>query len=74
MYDYENRPRRQDIKKENMTFVENGSVYIFTYKHFIKTKNRLGGKIGYIIFPEKYSLEIDSETDFKIIEKLCENI
>ena len=74
MYDYKDRPRRQDISEINMTFIENGSVYIFTYEHFIKTKNRLGGKIGYIIFPEEYSLEIDSETDFKIMEKLCENI
>ena len=69
-YDYNKRPRRQDIKEEDISYKENGSLYIFSYKHFQKTKNRLGGKIGYIIFDEKYGLEIDTPLDFKIIETI----
>ncbi len=67
-YDYLNRPRRQDIKPEDIRYVENGSLYIFTYSHFLKYKNRLGGKIGYVIFPEEYSGEIDSQADFSSLE------
>ena len=40
-----------DLRQEKKYF-ENGSVYVFTREHFELTKNRLGGKIGYIIFPE----------------------
>ena len=72
-YDYLNRPRRQDLKKENIRFVENGSLYIFTYNHFKSMKNRLGGKIGYIEFNEKYSHEIDTALDFKFLEALVKN-
>ena len=72
-YDYLNRPRRQDLKKENIRFVENGSLYIFTYNHFKSMKNRLGGKIGYIEFDEKYSHEIDTTLDFKFLEALVKN-
>ena len=72
-YDYLNRPRRQDLKKENIQFVENGSLYIFTYDHFTSVKNRLGGKIGYIEFDEKYSYEIDTELDLKFLEALVKN-
>jgi len=72
-YDYLNRPRRQDLKKENIRFVENGSLYIFTYNHFKSMKNRLGGKIGYIEFDEKYSHEIDTALDFKFLEALVKN-
>ena len=72
-YDYLNRPRRQDLKKENIRFVENGSLYIFTYNHFKSMKNRLGGKIGYIEFDEKYSHEIDTALDFKFLETLVKN-
>ena len=36
-------------------------------------KNRLGGKIGYIEFDEKYSHEIDTELDFKFLEALVKN-
>jgi CMP-N-acetylneuraminic acid synthetase len=36
-------------------------------------KNRLGGKIGYIEFDEKYSREIDTELDFKFLEALVKN-
>lgn len=72
-YDFLNRPRRQDMKRTDIKFVENGSVYIFTYKHFQSVKNRLGGNIGYIEFDEKFSYEIDSITDFQFLETLAKN-
>jgi len=69
-YDYLNRPRRQDLKQEDVRYMENGSLYIFTRRHFDKTGNRLGGKIGYVEWPEEYSLEIDTPLDFDILEKI----
>jgi len=73
-YDYLNRPRRQDLKKSAMRFIENGSIYIFSYKHFKKTGNRLGGKIGYVEWPEEYSLEIDSTFDYKFAEQIFNDL
>ena len=35
-----------------------------------KDKNRLGGKIGYVIFDEKFSKEIDSKLDFFLLEEI----
>ncbi len=69
-YDFANRPRRQDIEPEDIRYIENGSVYIFTYNHFMEKKNRLGGKIGYVIFPEEYGGEIDTLTDFIMLESI----
>ena len=69
-YDYLNRPLRQDMKLDDIRYVENGSLYIFTRKHFDKTGNRLGGKIGYVEWPEEYSLEIDTPLDFNMVEKI----
>ena len=69
-YDYLNRPLRQDMKLEDMRYLENGSLYIFTQKHFEKTGNRLGGKIGYVAWPEEFSLEIDTPLDFEFVEKI----
>ena len=69
-YDFLNRPRRQDMKLDDIRYVENGSLYIFTRKHFDKTGNRLGGKIGYVEWPEEYSLEIDTPLDFNMVEKI----
>ena len=73
-YNYINRPRRQDIIRTDMRFIENGSLYIFTRKHFEKTGNRLGGKIGYVEWPEKYSLEIDTPLDFKFAEQIYNDL
>lgn len=73
-YDYLNRPRRQDIKKDDMRFIENGSIYIFTHKHFKKIGNRLGGKIGYVEWSEEYSLEIDSSLEFKFAEQIFNDL
>ncbi len=70
-YDFANRPRRQDITPEDARFVENGSLYVFTREHFEDSGNRLGGKIGYVVFPEEYAGEIDSAADFAALEALA---
>jgi len=73
-YDFMNRPRRQDMTEADIKFVENGSVYIFSADHFKYTGNRLGGKIGYTIFPEAYSPEIDASSDFTLLEEIAANL
>ena len=73
-YDYLNRKRRQDITENEKKYFENGSVYIFTKDHFELTNNRLGGKIGYVIFPEEYGYEIDVPQDLIILEQLSREI
>lgn len=70
LYDFKNRPRRQDIEEKNIKLKENGSIYISTYDNFCKNKNRLGGKIETFIMDEVESLEIDTDLDFKIVETI----
>ncbi|NQV14044.1 acylneuraminate cytidylyltransferase family protein [bacterium] len=70
-YDFLNRPRRQEIDSNDLRYIENGSLYIFTSAHFKNTGNRLGGSIGYTIFPGEYSLEIDTEMDFQLLENMA---
>ncbi len=69
-YDFLNRPRRQDIPNDEVLWQENGSLYICTIENFRKTGNRLGGKIGLFEMPEECAGEIDTELDFKILEKI----
>tara|TARA_B100001996_G_scaffold364182_1_gene332986 strand:+ start:375 stop:1070 length:696 start_codon:yes stop_codon:yes gene_type:complete len=70
MYDYSNRPRRQNFKEKDLIYDENGSVYIFTNKIFIEKNNRLGGKIGHYIFKEEYGRQIDTPLDFELLETI----
>ncbi|MCF7825300.1 MAG: acylneuraminate cytidylyltransferase family protein [Candidatus Marinimicrobia bacterium] len=73
-YDFAKRPRRQDMTEADIRYVENGSVYVFSLNHFKRTGNRLGGKIGYTIFTEEFSPEIDTASDFTLLEKIAENL
>ena len=73
-YDYINRPRRQDLKPIDIRYLENGSLYIFTRTHFEKTGNRLGGKIGYVEWPEEYGIQIDTPLDFKFAEQIFNDL
>jgi len=74
MYDYLNRPRRQDINPKDYIYDENGSVYIFSIDIFKKEYNRLGGKIGYFIFSEDYGRQIDTKLDFNILESISKHL
>ena len=66
-YDYKKRPRRQNFEQY---YIENGSFYIFTKKGFIKSNNRLHGKIGYFPMIKESIFEIDNEEDLKIVKKI----
>lgn len=66
-YDYKNRPRRQDFEG---LLMENGAVYCTSKSALLDSKNRLSGKIGTIEMPENTLVEIDSETDWQVVEQL----
>lgn len=66
-YDVFNRPRRQDF---DGLLVENGAIYMTTKDAFISSKNRVSGKIGLVEMPEETLMEIDSLSDWIIIESL----
>lgn len=66
--DYKNKPPRQKVKAKY--FLQNGSIYIFNRKKFLKYKNRLFGKIGVYIMEEWQSFQIDEKKQIKFMEIL----
>ncbi|WGF92738.1 acylneuraminate cytidylyltransferase [Aequorivita marisscotiae] len=69
-YDVTKRPRRQDF---DGLLVENGAVYSTTKLALQKSKNRISGNIALIKMSEDSLCEIDSETDWTIVEQLLIN-
>ncbi|WP_396601585.1 cytidylyltransferase domain-containing protein [Algibacter sp. R77976] len=66
-YNPHERPRRQDFEG---LLIENGAVYTTTKESLKNTKNRLGNKVAVVEMPEESLQEIDSETDWTIVEQL----
>ncbi|SHG44736.1 N-acylneuraminate cytidylyltransferase [Salegentibacter echinorum] len=69
-YDYNDRPRRQDFKG---LLVENGAIYCTTKKVLKENENRISGNIATVEMPANSYVEIDSEADWEIAEKLLKS-
>mmetsp|Transcript_11698 Transcript_11698/g.38489 ORF Transcript_11698/g.38489 Transcript_11698/m.38489 type:complete len:240 (-) Transcript_11698:101-820(-) len=69
-YDPAQRPRRQDWRGE---LVENGAFYIFKVPSFRATNSRLHGTIAAFEMNEATLVEIDSITDWNIVEFLAKD-
>ncbi|WGD34872.1 acylneuraminate cytidylyltransferase [Olleya sp. YS] len=61
------RPRRQDFEG---LLIENGAVYVCKKEVLQNKKNRLGDTIGIVKMPEDSLQEIDSESDWIVVEQL----
>ena len=73
MYDFVNRPRRQDIKNDDQQFLETGSFYITKTDSLKESGNRLSGKIGMFLTDDDEQFEIDTMVDFKVCEAIMIN-
>lgn len=69
-YNVFDRPRRQDFKG---LLLENGAIYITTKEAFLESKNRVSGKISLVEMPEETLHEIDTLSDWTILENLLAN-
>ncbi|MCC5853784.1 MAG: acylneuraminate cytidylyltransferase family protein [Alkalimonas sp.] len=72
LYNYKNRPRRQDIQPDDKWYRENGSIYLTKTDILQKYNNRLGGRISLFHMQEQESWEIDSLTDLHIVSVLIQ--
>jgi CMP-N,N'-diacetyllegionaminic acid synthase len=70
LYDYRNRPRRQDIRPEDRWFRENGSIYVTRTAAFRQYSNRLCEPIHMHVMREEEGWEIDSLADFVVADSL----
>ena len=59
-HDPKNRANRQQM---NNQFIENGAIYITSYKAFKKSHCRISGKIGLFEMQQKVSIDIDIKSD-----------
>lgn len=66
-YNIRFRKREQESKK---LIIENGAIFIFNHKKFLKHKVRLFDKIGCFLMTKKKSLEIDDKYDLEIGNKI----
>ncbi len=66
-FNYKKRERSQNLKK---LIIENGAIFIFNVKKFLKFKNRIFGKFDFFEMSEHKSFDIDDLQDLKIVKKL----
>jgi len=70
LYEVGARPRRQDLRAEDMFYRETGSLYLTKTEIYLEQNNRIGGKTGVLVMDEDEGVDIDTPTDFLIAEQL----
>ena len=68
LYDYRNRPRRQDTDKHFKLYCENGAIYIVKTDVMLKVKDFIGEKPELFVMPP--CIDIDEPADFERVEEI----
>ncbi len=69
-YDVNARPRRQDLTPEGRRYRETGSLYLTRTEIYEQHDNRLGGRIGLFVMAEDEGVDIDTDLDVALAERL----
>lgn len=69
-YDYNNRPTRQNIRKEDILYRENGSIYITRTPLLMEHSNRLAGHIVMFEMDHDEGQDIDTLTDMMVADQI----
>ena len=70
LYDYRNRPRRQDEDKHFGLYRETGETYIIKTEVLKKVKDFVGEKPIFHIPNDENTIDIDTVEDFEVAEKI----
>jgi CMP-N,N'-diacetyllegionaminic acid synthase len=70
LYNFGQRPRRQDVSETERLFEETGSIYIMEARRLRDTSNRLGGQIALFPMDAEESWDVDTESDLSVVEAL----
>jgi len=71
-YQYQNRPRKQDMKVSYFRYFDNGNAYVMKRELLLKEKCRLGGKVGVFPISELEAIQIDTPEEFATLEAIFE--
>lgn len=71
IYDYRNRPRRQDVECHYNMFCENGAFYSVKYDVFKEVKDFIGKNP--CIYITDMNVDVDEPKDFELAEKMIQN-
>ena len=74
LYDYRNRPRRQDLPISENKYVENGSIYITKNSSYMSDKNRLCGAISMYEMTDVEQYEVDTLIDWIVVEAVLKDL
>lgn len=69
-YDVDARPRRQDLRPEQMHYFENGSLYVTDPQIYRERSNRIGGRVGLFVLDEAEGVDIDTPADVAAAETM----
>lgn len=73
-YDVAARPRRQELRPEQLHYFENGSLYVTAPRIYREQGNRLGGRIGLFVLEEAEGVDIDTVADVAAAESMLTHL
>lgn len=73
-YDFRDRPRRQELRPEQLFYRETGSLYLTKTDVYRREHNRLGGDIALFVMDEIEGIDVDTPAELALAEQTLLNL